>query len=219
MRVAVDGRSFGPAGRGVAHYAAGMLGALAGPDLELRVVLPRGRGLAVPGVEAVRIGVPSRLLHGTAALARRPRLDRLAGGADLVWMPAPAPVAVSPRVPLVLSLHDLSFAERPADFTRYERAWHRLAGIGALTRRALVVASTEDTARQARERWGLERVTVVGAGPGDPGPPASPAQVAEMRGASGCPSATSSTSARSSRARAWTCWRAPSHAPRPTRRW
>jgi glycosyltransferase involved in cell wall biosynthesis len=178
MIVAVDGRSLAGPGRGVAVYLAGMLGALP-PELELRVVLPRGAALP-PGLGAnvagVRHAAPSRVLHGAGAVVRRPRLERIAGRADLVWLPAPAPVAVGRGTPVALTLHDLSFVERPGDFTPYERLWHVLARPRALARRAtLVAAVTGDTAKRARERFGLApaRVRVVPAGPGDPGPAAS----------------------------------------------
>jgi len=197
MRIGVDGRSLVAGGRGVAHYAAGMIGALAaaGPHAELRVLLPRGAALPAPlgrldNVTGVGHRAPSRVLHGSAALARRPRLERLAGPVDVVWLPAPAPVAVGAGTPLALSLLDLGFAERPADFTAYERAWHRLARIGALARRAQrVVAITRDTARRAQARYGLDgdRMVVVAAGPGDPGPAAGPEHVTAVRARHGVP--------------------------------
>jgi glycosyltransferase involved in cell wall biosynthesis len=149
MRVGVDGRSLAGGGRGVAQYVTGMLEALGG---DVRVYTP-----------------PSRFVHGAAALVRRPRIDRLLNGADVVWLPAPAPVAVG-DTPYVLTLHDLSFIERPGDFSRYERAWHRLARVHSLARRAArVIAVSEATAAAARERLGVD-ATVVPAGPGDPGP-------------------------------------------------
>jgi glycosyltransferase involved in cell wall biosynthesis len=191
MRIGIDGRSLAGAGRGVAHYAAGLLGALAAadPGLELRVLLPRGATLdgdlaARANVVAVRCRAPSRVLHGAGAVSGRPRLDRLVGAVDVVWLPAPAPVAVGRRTPFALTLHDLSFLERPTDFTAYERLWHRLARARSLARRAArVLADSSDTARRAQARFSLpsERVTVVGAGPGDPGPPAGPEQVAAVR--------------------------------------
>ena len=165
MRIGVDGRSLAGAGRGVAQYLTGMLGAL---DADVRVLVPPGA--AVPaGVEAVPMRTSSRLVHGAAALCGRPRLDRMLGAVDLVWLPAPAPVAVG-DAPYALTLHDLSFLERPADFTPYERVWHRLARIRRLARRAArVIAVSEATAAAARARLGVEAV-IVPAGPGDPGP-------------------------------------------------
>jgi glycosyltransferase involved in cell wall biosynthesis len=165
MIVGVDGRSLAGEGRGVAQYLTGMLGAL---DTDVRVLAPPGA--AIPeGIAAVRMRARSRLVHGTAALSGRPRLDRMLGAVDVVWLPAPAPVAVG-DTPYALTLHDLSFLERPGDFTPYERAWHRVARIGRLARRAArVLAVSEATAAAARARLGVEAV-VVPAGPGDPGP-------------------------------------------------
>jgi glycosyltransferase involved in cell wall biosynthesis len=99
-------------------------------------------------------------------------------------LPAPAPVAVGRDVPVALTLHDLSFLERPGDYTRYERLWHRLARIERLARRAArVMAISGATAAAARERLGLpeDRVVVVPAGPGDPGPTPSAETVAAVR--------------------------------------
>jgi glycosyltransferase involved in cell wall biosynthesis len=165
MIVGVDGRSLGGGGRGVAQYVTGMLAAL---DADVRALVPPGAEVPA-GVEAVRMRAPSRVVHGAAALCGRPRLDRMLGDVDLVWLPAPAPVAVG-RTRYALTLHDLSFLERPGDFTRYERAWHRLAQIGRLARRAArVIAVSQATAAAARARLGVDAV-VVPAGPGDPGP-------------------------------------------------
>ena len=187
MRVAVDGRSLGGSARGIAQYLTGMLGAV-DDDLELRVVLPRGARLPVArdNVVAVHHPAPSRVLYGTAALAGRPRLDRLVGGADVVWLPAPAPVAVG-DAPLVLTIHDLNFLERPRQYTSYERLWHRLARPRALARRAVrVVTNTADIAAQVRARLGVDAV-VVSAGPGDPGPAAGPDEIAAVRARHGLP--------------------------------
>ncbi len=182
MRVGVDGRSLvGGGARGVAHYTAALLGALAAgfPADEWRVLLPRGPVDALPpGVEPVRSPLPGRALHGAAALARRPRADRLLGGGlDVLWLPAPAPVAVSRGVPLALTVHDRSWEARPQDFTRYERAWHRAARPRALARRAArVVCPTEAVRRELIAAWGLDptRVRAIHHGPGVAAPDAPP---------------------------------------------
>ncbi len=136
--------------------------------MQWRAVVP-GRGDVAPiaGVELVRTRLGSRPLYGAAALTRRPRLESLAGGAEVAWVPAPAPVSVG--VPYVLTLHDLSWVERPDDFTAYERAWHRVARLPALARGArTVLADTAATAAAAHEQWGVEPTVVV---PGVDRPP------------------------------------------------
>ena len=120
-----------------------------------------------------------RVGNVTAATLGRPRLDRLAGGCDVVWCPAPAPVAVPTGTPLVLTVHDLSFEHRPGDFTAYERLWHRVARPAP--------AGPPGGARDHRvgdgraARWPRSgestaaRVTAVLSGPGRPAGPAEPA--------------------------------------------
>lgn len=179
LRIGVDGRHLA-AGRGVARYTAAMLGALAGLGDELRVFVPGRERLALEppaarNVTVVRHRVPSRALFGAAAVARRPALDALAGGdLDVVWLPAPAPVAVG-ATPYVLTLHDLSWVHHPEWFTRYERAWHRLGRLRALaTGASAVVAVSAATRADAIATWGLspDRVRVVLSGVPDSEPPA-----------------------------------------------
>ena len=153
LRVGVDARHLA-GGRGVAHYTSELLGALTRgfPADEWRAFAPGRAPLAHPAGDAtpVRHRLPSRLLFGATAIARRPRLDRLAGGdLDVVWIPAPAPAAVSPAVPYVLTVHDLSWIERPQDFTRYERAWHRLGRLQRLAERARAVVAVSEATRDA----------------------------------------------------------------------
>jgi glycosyltransferase involved in cell wall biosynthesis len=152
MRIAVDGRHLA-GGRGIARYSRALLDALAEqfPGDEL-VVVPGGRAA-----------------FAAAALTGRPRLDRMAGGADVVWAPAPAPLAVSRDVPFVLTVHDLSWVERAGDFTAYERVWHRAMRFGSLLARAdRVVCDVAVVRNSIIEGWGVppERVVVVPPGPG-----------------------------------------------------
>lgn len=167
MRVGIDGRSLAVTHRrGIGRVTFELLAALAAgfPEDEWRVLLPASIGESPPGTAVSRTRLPSRVVFGAAAIAHQPRLDVLLGGVDVVWLPAPAPVAISPGLPLVLTLHDVSWVQRPRDFTVYERIWHLLARPGALARRAASIAAvSEETRRAAIERWSLDpdRVTVV----------------------------------------------------------
>jgi glycosyltransferase involved in cell wall biosynthesis len=179
VKVGVDGRSLRAAAsrRGVARYLGSLLPALAsdGPDDRYAVLVP-GR----PGHEVSRIAtgpniimrstlVDSRPLFAAAALTRRPRLDRILGGCDVLWAPAIAPLAVSRDVPVVVTVHDLSFEHRAADFSPYERAWHRLARPRELVKRATrVIAVSEVVRRQLISEWEIDpqKVVAVASGPG-----------------------------------------------------
>jgi glycosyltransferase involved in cell wall biosynthesis len=176
VRVAVDGRALRQGAahqRGVARYLRCLLEALAsgGPEDEYLVVVAGAdepSPFSASNVRLVRTRVPGRVTFGAAAVFGRPRLDRLAGGCDVAWAPAPAPLALSAGVPLVLTVHDLSF-EHPGDFTPYQRLWHRLARPHRLARRATRVICPSGPVRDAVVAgWGLdpERVRVVRSGAG-----------------------------------------------------
>jgi glycosyltransferase involved in cell wall biosynthesis len=156
MRVAVDGRALRPGAaraRGVARY--------------LRSVLDRLDRLYPE--DDFHLVDPGRLRLLSAAVTRRPRLDTLAAGSDVVWLPAPAPVAVSAEVPYVLTVHDLSFEHRPLDYSAYDRLWHRLARPGRLARGAALVLCVSEATREAAIRaWDLDpdRTRTVLSGPG-----------------------------------------------------
>ena len=165
MRVGVDARAL-LAGRGVARFTRGLLGALAehhADDTWVAFVPGRASVAPVhPGVTLVRHRLGGRALFGAAAVARRPTLAALAGGADVVWLPAPAPVA--PGAPYVLTVHDRSWERRPHDFTAYERAWHALARPRALAHgAAAVTADTQAVASELAAAWGV-RASVVSPG-------------------------------------------------------
>jgi len=172
MRVGVDARAL-LAGRGVARFTRGLLAALAegfGTDEWVAFVPGRAPVAPVhPRVAIVRHRLGGRALFGAAAVTRRPTLAALAGGVDVVWLPAPAPVA--PGAPYVLTVHDRSWERRPHDFSAYERAWHALARPRALARgAAAVTADTHAVAAELQAAWDV-RATVV-----SPGVAAVPAQ-------------------------------------------
>ena len=175
MRVGVDGRALRATRprRGIAIYLEQLLAELARvhPEDEYRVLVPGAeRAGAVPeNVEVVGVGGSGRALHAAAALAGRPRLDRLLRKPDLIWAPAPAPLAVSRETPFVLTVHDLSFVHRPRDYSRYERVWHGLARPQRLASRAQRVLTDSDAVRaELLHEWDLEpdRVRTVRPGPG-----------------------------------------------------
>jgi glycosyltransferase involved in cell wall biosynthesis len=171
MRVVVDARAL-RSWRGITRWVTEMLGALARAhesDEWLAVVPGRAPVSAPhPRVAFVRTRAPSRLVWGAAALTGRPRLADFAGGADVCWIPAPAPVACG--APYVLTVHDRSWERRPRDFTLYERFWHAAARPRALARGAAGVTTvSRASARDLAAAWGVEAHVVA------PGVHAAPA--------------------------------------------
>ncbi len=160
MLVGVDARALASR-RGVARYTRRMSAALAALDgVDVRALVPGRQPVeALPGVELRRTRLPSRLVHMSGAIAGRPRVDALLGDVDVTWLPAPAPVAVGN--PYVLTVHDLSWEDRPGDFTSYERFWHRVTRPAALARGArAVVCDAPAVAEQLATRWRVEAQVV-----------------------------------------------------------
>jgi glycosyltransferase involved in cell wall biosynthesis len=191
VKVGIDGRSLRAAGgrRGVTRYLGSLLPALAsiGCDDLYAILVPGDPGsvadgiASLPGVAVRRTRLGSRSLFGLAAVAGRPRLDSMLDGCDVVWAPAVAPLAVSAGVPFVLTVHDLSFEHRAADFSPYERVWHRAARPRRLARRAdRIIVDSEAMRRELLAEWRIEPAKVVTVAPG-PGRP----QVARGSGSGG----------------------------------
>jgi glycosyltransferase involved in cell wall biosynthesis len=158
----VDARAL-LAGRGVARYVRRLLTALAEqfPEDDWHAFVP-GRGpVEIPeGVTPHRHPLGGQAVFGAASILGRPPIDMLCDGADVVWIPAPAPVAPG-RAPYVLTIHDLSFEDRPSDFTAYERLWHRIARPGWLAGNAArVIAVSAATAAEAA-RWHVDAIVVL----------------------------------------------------------
>jgi glycosyltransferase involved in cell wall biosynthesis len=158
----VDARAL-LAGRGVARYVRRLLTALAEqfPEDDWHAFVPGRAPVEIPdGVTPHRHPLGGQAVFGAASILGRPPIDMLCDGADVVWIPAPAPVAPG-RAPYVLTIHDLSFEDRPSDFTAYERLWHRIARPGWLAGNAArVIAVSAATAAEAA-RWHVDATVVL----------------------------------------------------------
>ncbi len=108
---------------------------------------------------------PNRLLNAAFAFLGAPAIERLAGPADVVYLPNLNFAAT--RLPLVVTVHDLSFVRFPKFFSSKQRLWHAAVGTASLIRRArMVVAVSEHTRRDVIETFGVPEDAVAVAGPG-----------------------------------------------------
>lgn len=206
MIVGIDARAL-QTNRGVWRYLASTLHELVriAPDTEFRLLVPGRRPLldAPQGdnVTFVRPPVRSRAYYAASSALTRPRMDRALGGdVDVFWLPANNAGSVSADIPLVLTVHDLSFELRPQDFTRSDRINHRITRPRHQARRADRILVTTGTVRaDVVNRWGIDpaRIDVVAPGItrpdwplGDDGLPVSdPERIAAVRAAYGLPEA------------------------------
>ena len=149
MKVGVDVSPLAQTRAGTARHVRGLLGALAGRDVEVERLAFGGSGRAAT--------VARDTWWYYAGLPRRAR------GLDVLHCttfrgPLRAPV------PFTVTLHDLALARHPELFPRWHRSTGR-AGIGPVARAAnRVLAVSEFTKREAVELLGLapERVSVIG---------------------------------------------------------
>ena len=118
LRVAVDGTPLLGIRTGVGHTTAALLDALAGrEELELVVYAITLRGRAqlanmVPaGVRAATQPIPARFVRTLWQHAPTPRIERWTGPVDVVH--ATNFVGPPARAPVVVTVHDLTFARRP----------------------------------------------------------------------------------------------------------
>ena len=173
MRIGVDIRSLASGqGRGVSHYTAALVAELARrhPN-DTWILLQTGRRpfalpspLQLPNVQLVHQRTPNKLLNLTIGLFGQPPLDELAGEVDVFFAPNLGFVTVA-EAPLVVTVHDLSFALHSRFFSWRERLWHRLIRPRRLLRQAArIIAVSDQTRQEIAKVYGLQQVTTVHSG-------------------------------------------------------
>jgi glycosyltransferase involved in cell wall biosynthesis len=127
---------------------------------------------------------PNKLLNAGFYFIRQPKLDRLFGEMDVVWMPNLNFIALSSRAKLVVTCHDLSFELYPEFFSLKHRLWHRLINPSALYHRAdHVIANSENTKKDLVRHYHLpgEKISMIYPGIDQPKDPIELAEKARVR--------------------------------------
>ncbi len=183
----MDGRALlEPSSGGVFEYARQLSDAFKTSD-RIRLEVWANATRAMPNARIDTLTrIPNKLVHAAMRACGRPRVDLFAKEKpNLCWLPNPNFLALSPDVPLALTIHDLTFETYPEFFSIKQRLWHRAVSPRRLAERAaLIFAVSERTKRDIVERWGLpaDRVTVTheGVSPEFFNPPAH-AQLEHLR--------------------------------------
>lgn len=136
---------------GIAVYAQALLPRLAKHFSSVRGFTSGIHAQVSPQVFPVRnVRWPNKLVNASLVAAKWPRLDSLVQ-ADIFFAPTPKYLALQPRTPLVLTVHDLSFVDHPEYFTYRQRFWHHWLRIRTLLGRAdRIIAVSEHTATDIR---------------------------------------------------------------------
>ena len=80
--------------------------------------------------------IPNRLLNLSLKLFGVPKLEKLTGPCDVLFMPNWNMLAVDPATKVVLTVHDISPQVVPQYYTWKARAWHHFINIPKLLKRA-----------------------------------------------------------------------------------
>lgn len=138
MTIGIDLRSSSAAPTGVGMYAKGLLHALFSIDQAHAYVLWHNSFEKnttpflgeYPNVSIVETRIPNKLLHTSVCLFQKPTLDRMvcqqARRPDIWFSPNIHFTALTPNIPHVLTVHDLSFEHVPETYSWKRRAWHQL---------------------------------------------------------------------------------------------
>ena len=89
-----------------------------------------------PNVSLKKFSFPNKILNFSFWYLGWPKIDKMVGGVDVVFMPNIIFGSVSRRAKLILTVHDLSFERYPEYFSRKRRWWHIFINPKKMCRRA-----------------------------------------------------------------------------------
>jgi glycosyltransferase involved in cell wall biosynthesis len=101
-----------------------------------------------PNVKIIFTRVPNKLLNFCFWYFSWPKIDQILGGVDILWLPNISFVAVSKKVKLILTIHDLSFECNPQYFSLKRRLWHIFINPKKICQRAnKIIAVSKSTGK------------------------------------------------------------------------
>jgi glycosyltransferase involved in cell wall biosynthesis len=161
MRVAIDGRELAGRPTGVGRYLSEILAAwnaLPGAAAHEFVLCTPG-GVRPGRTEALRLEVIAASGRGTLwEQFTLPRLVR-AAGADVLFAPGYSGPLHAP-VPMVVTIHDVSFAAHPGWFTRREGTRRRVLTTLSARRAARVITVSDFSKREIVRHLGIDQSKV-----------------------------------------------------------
>jgi len=136
-----------------------------------------------------RLRYPNKIFNLVQLLSSRPRWDRLVG-ADVFFVPNSRLTPLSPVMPLVTTVHDLSFERFPEFLDTRRRVWHRLMRPRLLLKNSdAIIAVSEHTKQDIIDLYGIDpaKITTVYSGISAPAENTRPARIYEVRKKLGLP--------------------------------
>lgn len=113
---------------------------------------------AYPNVRVKTMRIPNKFLNFSFWYLGWPKIDKLVGGADVVFFPNIIFGAVSENVRVVTTIHDLSFEMYPECFSWKRRFWHIFINSKKICRRAdQIITVSDSTASDISRLYGIDR--------------------------------------------------------------
>lgn len=176
MVIGIDIRSLEGQAGGIPEYTRNLVTALLSSETRHSYVLftnaasgnaPFPFALHGPRHQVCALRYPNKLLHASLCLFGRPAIDELVYRhtgirVDLLFFPNVHFLAYSPRVPTVVTVHDLSFHHYADLFSWKGRTWHRLIRPSRVYARATHLCAVSVWTRHDLEMsYGIDRVRMT----------------------------------------------------------
>lgn len=173
MRLAIDVRSL-MEGRhsGVEEYTTQIITALKryAPGHEYILFYNAARPVRLPlalrGFRTVALRYPNKAFNAAQASLRWPKWNRFVQ-ADCFFVPSLRLLPVASNIPVVTTVHDLSFERFPEFFSWWRRRWHQLMQPRLLMENSdQLIAVSQATARDLIDVYGIarEKISVIHSG-------------------------------------------------------
>jgi len=117
-----------------------------------------------PNVKIKKIRIPNKLLNLSFWYFAWPKIDKLVGGADVIFFPNIIFGAVSRDVRVVTTIHDLSFERYPECFSWKRRFWHIFINSKKICRRAdRIITVSNSSADDISSQYGIapDKIVVI----------------------------------------------------------
>lgn len=176
MNILIDARSLADEVGGIPQYTYSIIVAMAKRYREHRFLLflngyketsiPQLQDIS-PNCLVVKSSVPNKLLNCSMRILGIPALDILTRRTvgivpDVVFMPNINFAAVSHTVPIVLTIHDLSYYHYLNTFSWQSQLWHRSIHIASLIRRSKgIIAVSDHTRDEIIEHFNFDSDRVI----------------------------------------------------------